>query len=436
MGPIYSLEDAIDMVRRYAMTIFIVTVLGSVASLFLAMSQIHQYQAFEVIQIESPRIAEDLAASSVQGSSARRLQLVQQQITTRGAMLDIIDKYDLFGPQSALLDSEKVTLLREAVAITGVAAAREGFADDGTISVLTITVTLPSPEQAQAVAREFSARTIELYAARRIDEAEETLAFLRDQEDKIAAQVRALEVEITDYRAGQEIALPGTLDFRRSHIATLSSAILDIDREKIGVQRQIDQLDGSTARQSTVDRELSALQGQLDSLDAQRALLTQQVSQLSASIETSPEVERRLRAYERDLDQLQEQFELISARRAEAEVGYRLEIDRQSERLVVIEPAALPDYPVTPSRKRNAILGMAASFIAGLGLAFLLALRRPVLRTADQMERETGITPVIAIPEVTVGRRRKPRPGFAQRVVQRLRAKTASTAIDPPERAS
>ena len=66
------------------MTIFIVTVLGSVTSFFLALSQTHQYQAFEVIQIESPRIAEDLASSSVQGSSARRLQLVQQQITTRG----------------------------------------------------------------------------------------------------------------------------------------------------------------------------------------------------------------------------------------------------------------------------------------------------------------------------------------------------------------
>lgn len=436
MGPIYSFEDAIDMVRRRAMTIFIVTVLGAVASFFLALSQTHQYQAFEVIQIESPRIAEDLAASSVQGSSARRLQLVQQQITTRGAMLEIIDRYGLFAEQSALLESEKVTLLREAVAITGVAAAREGFADDGTISVLTITVTLPSPEQAQAVAREFSARTIDLYAARRIDEAEETLAFLRDQEGKLADQVRALEVEITEYRASQEIALPGTLEFRRSQIATLSSAILDIDREKISVQRQIDQLDGSTARQSTVERELSALQGQLDSLDAQRALLTQQVSNLSQSIETTPEVERRLRAYERDLDQLQAQLDLISARRAEAEVGYRLEIDRQSERLVVIEPAALPDYPITPSRKRNAILGMAASFIAGLGLAFLLELRRPILRTPEQMERETGITPVIAIPQVTMKKRRKKRRGLVQRVTQLLGARTDPPAIEPPGRAS
>ena len=183
-------------------------------------------------------------------------------------------------------------------------------------------------------------------------------------------------------------------------------------------------------------RELSALEGQLDSLDAQRALLTQQVVQLSQSIETSPEVERRLRAYERDLDQLQEQLELISARRAEAEVGYRLEIDRQSERLVVIEPAALPDYPVTPSRKRNAILGVAASFIAGLGLAFLLALRRPILRTADQMERETGITQVIAIPEVAVKKRRLPKAGLAQRLMQRLRAKTAPSTIEPPGRPS
>lgn len=113
-------------------------------------------------------------------------------------------------------------------------------------------------------------------------------------------------------------------------------------------------------------------------------------------------------------------------------MGYRLEIDRQSERLVVIEPAALPDYPITPSRKRNALLGVAASFIAGLGVAFLLALRRPVLRTADQMERETGITPVIAIPEVALGKRRKGGGSLAQRLIRRLRSKSAPAAIKPP----
>ena len=406
MGPIYSFEDAVDMVRRHAMMIFIVTVLGGLASVFMALSTSHRYQAFEVIQIENPRIAEDLVSSSVQGSSARRLQLVQQQILTRGALLEIIETYGLFADRPSLLDSEKVALLRQAVNITGIAAAREGFADDGTISILQISVELGSAEQAQAIAREISARTIELYAARRISEAEETLAFLRDQEQQVSEEVRALEIEITEYRASHEIALPGTLEFRRSQFAALTGAILDIDREMIGLQRQINQVDRSNQRQRTAEQELAALQIQIDSLDAQRELLTQQVTALSESIETTPEVERQLGVYDRELGQLQEQLQVISARRAEAEVGFRLETDRQSERLVVIEPAVLPDYPITPSRKRNVILGTAASVILGLGLAFLLELRRPVLRTPEQMQRETGITPVISVPLMAIRKRR------------------------------
>ena len=43
MGPIYTLEDVIDMLRRRAMLIFAVTVLGALAAVFLALSNPHEY---------------------------------------------------------------------------------------------------------------------------------------------------------------------------------------------------------------------------------------------------------------------------------------------------------------------------------------------------------------------------------------------------------
>lgn len=413
MGPIYTLEDVIDMVRRRAMLIFAVTVLGAVAFVFLALSRPHEYLAVEVIQIERPLIADELAPSIVEGSSGRRLQSVQHQLTSRGTLLDIIEQYGIYDDLPALSLSEKAQLLRESIGIEGIAAARDGAVDDGDLSVITITARMGTALQAQQVAREISQRTIELYAARRVDEAQTTLRFFADQEEQLFGQLQALEDEITAYRASQDISLPGSVEFRRSQIAALSTAILDIEREKIGVERQLEQIGSDTRRQVTLEREVRALETELLNLDEQRALLEARMASLTQSLETSPEVERQLGVYDRELDQLREQLDVVTTRRAEAEVALRLETERKSERLAILEQAELPQYPVTSSRSRMVILGTGASMVLGVVLAFILELRHPVMRTAQHMEREIGIAPVITLPDVVVSRRKPGRLGRA-----------------------
>ena len=124
--------------------------------------------------------------------------------------------------------------------------------------------------------------------------------------------------------------------------------------------------------------------------------------ELATSLETSPAIERKLGAYERQLQQLRGELNAISSRRTEAEVGFRLENGRQSERLTVIERAVLADYPITGSRKRVALLGSAMSLLLAFALAYGLELRTPVLRTAQQMKREIGFGPVVSIPQMQV----------------------------------
>ncbi|QBF31991.1 DUF874 domain-containing protein [Thalassococcus sp. S3] len=406
MGPIYSLDDFLDLVRRRIGLIVFVTLLGCIASLYSAWSQEHRYQSSEVIQIARPQIANELAPSTVAGSSARRLQLIQQQLMTRGTILEVIETYNLFADQPDLTVGEKVVLLREAVRIEGVAAAREGFTDDGTISVLTITAEMGTPEDAQAIASEFAQRTIALSVQSRIDQAQATLAFFLRQEQNLIDDIAALEDEITEFRNSNELYIPGTLELRQTEVATINEAILEIDREKISIQRQLDQVDRN-ARQSTVDRQVAAFNAQLASLDEQRILLAQKVRELTAAMETSPEIERQLADFDRDLEQLQNQLDVISTRRTEAEVGFRLEQQRQAETLNVIEPAALPDYPITPSRKRSALIGAFASVVVAFVIAFLLDLRKPVIRTAAQMKRETGLLPVVSVPYLDTSRKKR-----------------------------
>ncbi|MBY6058105.1 DUF874 domain-containing protein [Leisingera daeponensis] len=408
MGPIYSLGDFLDMVRRRLFTIACVFVLGCLVSLWLAASQQHEYETAEVLQITQPQIAGELAKSTVEGSSARRMQLIEQRLMARGTLLEIIEKFGLYADQEALTDLQKVVQLRTAVQITGVAAAREGFADDGTISVLTITARMPTADQAQQVASEFGRRTIELSIANRIDQARETLSFFAEKEAALADQVAALEAEVAAYRIENDVTLPGTIEFRRAEIAAMNEGLLEIARERIEIRRAADQAQ-ATERPATARRLQEEAEQRLATLDAQEALLSQRKTALEASLQTTPEVERRLGAYERRMEQLQGELAQMTARRNEAEVGFRLETSHQAERLTVIEPAPLPDYPVTSARKTKALIGAAASLVIALLAAFLMELRRPVLRTAAQMERETGLVPVVSIPEMDT---RPPRRGL------------------------
>lgn len=416
MGPIFSVRDFWDMLRRRWTVILYVTVLGCMVSLWVALRQQHLYQSTEVIQVTRPTIADDLAKSTVEGSSARRMQLIEQRLMARGTLLDIIEKFALYADLPALTPTEKVVMLRNAVSITGVAAAREGFADDGTISVLTITALMPTALQAQQVASEFGQRTIELSVASRIEQARETLSFFAEKEAAVASQISTLEEEISAFYTANDVAQPGTVEFRRSEIATINESLLDIAREKILIRRAADQA-SATERPATAKRMLADFAEQLATLDAQNSLLNQRKSELEAALQTTPEVQRQLGVYSRQMQALQGELETISARRNEAEVGFRLETSRQSERLTVLEPAALADYPSTAARKKKALMGGVASLLVGLAVAFGLELRKPILRSAVQMERETGLAPVASIPVLDV---RKHQPG---RIAAWLRAR-------------
>lgn len=408
MGPIYSLADFLDMVRRRVGLISAVVIAGCFASVFWAFSIPHLYRSSEVIQVEQPKISDELARSTVESSAARRLQLIEQQLMARGNLENLISEFGLYENLPALRMSEKVDLLRQSVSINGVAAVREGFADDGAISVLTITAEMDSAEKARDVAHAFADKTRSLAASQRQEQTRETLEFFQSQEETLLAEIAKVDAEFAEFRSQNDISMEGSVEFRRSELGSLNDALLELDREIITAQLSLDNLDRSgSTRAATVDREEAELTRLLDSLTQQRQLLQNRRSALSASIETRPEVERTLADFERRLTQLRDQLDVIASRRSEAAVGFSLETAARGERFITLEEAQLPDYPVTMSRKARVVLGVGASGFLALALAFLMELRRPVIRTARQMQRETGLLPVVSIPETSPAKERK-----------------------------
>lgn len=402
------------MLRRRIWVIAGVTLLGCVVSFSLALSRSHLYQSAEVLQVTQPKVDDNLASSTAGHASARQLQLVQQQLMARKTILDVAAQYNLYPGR---LPSEKVVLLREAVTIEGIAAAREGFGDDGMVSVLRISATMGSPREAQQLAHEFAQRTITLHTKARLAKARETLEFFELEEAKLTAELETLENELTAFRRANDLTISGNLEFRQSQYASINAALLDIEREKITLQRELSQVD-QNQRAATIERVTREIEAEIATLEAQRVLLEERAENLNSKIETTPRIERELGNFDRRRETLQDQIDVVSARRAEAEVGLKLEEQSQTSRLRVIEPATLPDFPVTSSRRKTAIMGGVISVFAGIGLAFLLDLRRPVIRNSRQMQARVGLIPVVTIPEVKIKKRRA---GFVARIRQAYR---------------
>lgn len=403
MGSIYSIGDVFDMVRRRLAIILSVAILGTILSVLFALTQQHLYLSTEVLQLRSPKIATSLTPSTVEGSSARRLQFIEQQVMSRGALLDAAERLNLFTDVPNLEDGKKVELLRRSVELHGVAAAREGFSDDGTVSLLRITATWDSPEAAQNLARDFSRRTQELSIDSRLEQSLEAVRYFELREANLAAEVDALETEIAEYRASNDIPAPGSVTAAQREIERLNQSLLSLDREMITLQARL----ARTPQTRVERREQDEAREAIARLTEERKLITAPLAELQSSIAASPEIELQLSRYELQLSQLRDQLQAARTKHKEAAIAHDLEAEKQSERLTVLEPAPLPEYPYTSSRKKLVILGSFGSLLAGLFLAFLLDLRRPVIRTAAQMEHAIGLRPVVTIPEIDPRARRR-----------------------------
>jgi len=296
MSPIQTLDDLIDMVRRRARLLLLVSALGCVFSLLLAMSQKHLYQSTEVLQLTGPAVA---------GTSDTRLQVIKQRVMTRTSLIGVIEAYNLYAEYPEMKPAQMVEKLRQSVRFGG------GEAEDGAVSLLAITAEMPIAVQARQVAHELARLMIALDEEIRIGQAHETLAFFTAQEDRLEDEMTALDARAVTVQPGTDVSV----------------------------------------------------------------------------------LARRMR-------QLQGELEVVSGHRTDAEIAFRLETEGQAGRLSVIEPAAFPEGPVANSRRLIAVIGSALSLIAALALGFALDLRHPVIRTATQMERETGFGPVVSIPRL------------------------------------
>jgi tyrosine-protein kinase Etk/Wzc len=410
MGPIQTIDEFLGLLVRRRLLIAAVTVALSVLTLLYVLARPVIYEAASVIQVETPTIA-DGSSTPVAGASAQRLQTIQQRLTTRDALLAMIDRHGLF-EGLPISNDEKVHLLRLAVRFQPVASvASQGYGAPQQVSALIIFAQADTADKAARVANDFAQGVLDASSEGQNSRTREALTFFVEENKRLEAQIEATEAEIAAFRNANADALPDLREARRTEIREIEADLREIEQALVALQSEKSRLgQGRTLREADL-QQLAALEAQEGLLQTQRAAQEDRRTALVDALARGPEVEQELATLDRRLQQLQDQFAQSAQRMTEAETAQKLEERQQSERFAMLERAVSPEYPITGGRRKLAMAGGIASLMAGIIAAFVMDVLNPVLRTRTQFERSLGLRPVVVVPQLSLSRPPRARPG-------------------------
>jgi uncharacterized protein involved in exopolysaccharide biosynthesis len=401
MGQIQSLEELVDFLIRRRWLIAAVTVLGTLVAAWLAATRPDVYESASVIQVEAAQVTDGVAADT--GHAARLMQAIEQRLTTRDNLIAMIERHGLFADLPALSLDQKVGLMRGAISFIPVASVgNQTFGAPAAISAIIITARFGTAEQAARVANDLAQGILDLSSSGTNEKARETLAFFQAELARVETDIAAVEGEASAYRTANAGATPALAEAQREQLVTLDTALAALEQEEASLVAERAALEAQGSRRATERRRLEEIGAQLGRLSGQQDTLAARKAEVEARLVGVPEVERTLAGFDRTLQQLQDQYAVVTRRLAEAETALKLAERQQGERFTLLERAITPEYPLGSGGRRLAMVGAVASLVAGIGLAFLIDLMFPVVRSARQMERQLGLRPVIVLPDLSL----------------------------------
>ena len=396
MNRLSTLDEIFGAFLRHIVLLALIVAAGVAASLFYAVSLPREYEAIAVIQIEQAQVQapEFGGTSSVNARTLQQLQIIEQRVMSRDNLLAIIEAENLFSEVPGMSDSDKVFALRLAARVVRVTDPALAWRPDIIPTALNITVRMGDPEVAARVANTLVNNVLAQNKSRREERAAEALAFFESEEARLGADIEKLETEIAAFKQKNGDSLNAGLTLKREELARAR-------QERLELERQIIELNAGNrgSRNTLVANRLAQLQ-------EQAALLDVQIRQTTALIQVAPNIERELSALERELQRLTDQYLVITRNQAEAEMSLMLQASQQGESFQVLETAVAPETPIAPNRKRIAFLGCVLSGLAGIVAVVILEMRNPIIRTEAQLERQLGLRAVAVIPLVHVARER------------------------------
>ncbi|HSH29831.1 MAG TPA: Wzz/FepE/Etk N-terminal domain-containing protein [Thiohalobacter sp.] len=160
----------------------------------------------------------------------------------------------------------------------------------------------------------------------------------------------------------------------------------------------------------TLQSQLESTLNDIRAQEAKKQQLAADLKKYEQRLAAAPEVEREYRAMQRELQNAVAKYQEITAKEMQAQVAQQLESESKGERFTLIDPAALPEEPVSPNRPAIVFLSFVLALGSGFGLAAVAESLDHAIRGAKGVANTLQVMPLAAIPyQRTAGETRKRR---------------------------
>jgi uncharacterized protein involved in exopolysaccharide biosynthesis len=134
--------------------------------------------------------------------------------------------------------------------------------------------------------------------------------------------------------------------------------------------------------------------------------LRKTVADYRHKVEAVPGHESQLTDLMRDYDTLQKIYSSLLSKKEDSKISANLERQQVSEQFKILDPARLPQQPVSPNRTRIGAIALAVGLALGVGLVALLEYRTTAFRTEDEILRALVLPVLASIPVITAAAER------------------------------
>ena len=148
----------------------------------------------------------------------------------------------------------------------------------------------------------------------------------------------------------------------------------------------------------TIESQQAGINSEIKSLRTQREAVLEKISEIEKSLYSAPQVEREYLTLKRDYENAIVRYQQTKAKQMQADVAKQLESESKGEKFTLIDPAALPEKPVSPNRPAIVFLGFILALGGGLGFAIVADVISGAVRGARSIQRTLGALPLSVIP--------------------------------------
>jgi uncharacterized protein involved in exopolysaccharide biosynthesis len=148
--------------------------------------------------------------------------------------------------------------------------------------------------------------------------------------------------------------------------------------------------------------QLEAVKTGLNSAKEKRDSLKAKLDAYENRITQMPRVEQEGMALRREYDNTVQKYHEIKQKLLEAQVSEQLEKDNKGERFSLMDSPIVPLEPYKPNRPRILLLGVALSFLAGLGFVSVMEYMDKTVRGSKGIVAILGSPPIATIPYIKI----------------------------------